>query len=108
MKIETIHIGKIVENVFSQSNKSKTEFAMDLGIPNQNLNRYFQKPDWSVIKLIMASKSLNHDFGYLLSPRKKEYYAKPKMFIQIEVEDSEIEKIAKILESNEIYSIIKK
>jgi hypothetical protein len=108
MEIEEIHIGKIVENIFYQSNKSKTEFAKDLEIPNQNLNRYFQKSDWSVIKLIMAGKSLNHDFGYLLSPEKKEYNKNPKMFIQIEVEDSKIEQFIKMLDSNEIYSIIKK
>jgi hypothetical protein len=108
MEIEKIHIGQIVENVFYQSNKSKTEFAKDLGIPNQNVNRYFQNPDWSVIKLIMASKSLNHDFGYLLSPCEKEYSKKPKMFIQIEVEDSKIEQLVKMLDSNEVYSIIKK
>ena len=108
MKIEKIHIGQIVENVFYQSNKSKTEFAQDLGIPNQNLNRYFQKSDWSVIKLIMAGRSLNHDFGYLLSPSNKECDSKPKMFIQIEVEDSKIDQFIKMLDSNEIYSIIKK
>ena len=108
MKIEKIHIGQIVENIFYQSNKSKTEFAEDLGIPNQNVNRYFQKSDWSVIKLIMAGKSLNHDFGYLFSPCEKEYTPKPKMFIQIEVEDSKIEQFIKLLDSNEIYSIIKK
>ena len=108
MEIEKIHIGRIVENLFYQSNKSKTEFAKDLEIPNQNLNRYFQKNDWSVIKLSMAGKSLNHDFGYLLSPHeKKENSTKPKMFIQIEVDDSKIEQIAKILDSNELYSIIK-
>jgi hypothetical protein len=108
MKIEKIHIGQIVEHVFYQSNKSKTEFAEDLGIPNQNVNRYFQKSDWSVIKLIMAGRSLNHDFGYLLSLREKEYSTKPKMFIQIEVEDTKIEQFIKLLDSKEIYSIIKK
>jgi hypothetical protein len=106
--MERIHIGRIVEDVFYQSNKSKTEFAKDLGIPNQNVNRYFQKSDWSVIKLIMAGKSLNHDFGYLLSPSKKEYDPKPKMFIQIEVKDSKIEQFMKLLDSDELYSIIKR
>jgi hypothetical protein len=56
----------------------------------------------------MAGKSLNHDFGYLLSLREKEYYIKPRMFIQIEVEDSKIEQFIKLLDSKEIYSIIKK
>jgi hypothetical protein len=56
----------------------------------------------------MAGKSLNHDFGYILSPNKKEYQTKPKMFIQIEVEDSKIEQFIKMLESDQIYSIIKK
>ena len=56
----------------------------------------------------MAGKSLNHDFGYLLSPHeKKENATKPKMMIQIEVDDSKIEQIVKVLDSKEIYSIIK-
>ena len=107
MGMEKIHIGQIVEKVFYQSNKSKTEFAKDLGIPNQNVNRYFQNPDWSVIKLIMAGRSLDHDFGYLLSPREKEYSVKPKMFIQIEVDDSKIDQIMNILDQKEVYSIVK-
>ena len=107
MEEEKIHIGQIVETVFYQSNKTKTEFAKDLEIANQNLNRYFKSPDWSVIKLIMAGKSLNHDFGYLFSIHKKEAIAKPKMFIQIEVDDSKIEKIMNILDKKDVYSIVK-
>ena len=108
MEEEKIHIGQIVETVFYQSNKSKTEFAKDLEMANQNLNRYFKNPDWSVIKLIMAGKSLNYDFGYLFSIHEREVTSKPKMFIQIEVDDSKVEKIMNILDEKEIYSIVKK
>ena len=108
MKEEKIHIGQIVETVFNQTNKSKSEFAKDLEMANQNINRYFKNPDWSVIKLIMAGKSLNHDFGYLFSIHKKETSVKPKMFIQIEVEDSKIEQIMSVLDEKEVFSIVKK
>jgi len=108
MEEEKIHIGQIVETVFNQSNKSKAEFAKDLGIANQNLNRYFKNPDWPVIKLIMAGKTLNYDFGYLFSIHRKDIIVKPKMFIQIEVDDSKIDKIMNILDHKEVYSIVKK
>ena len=66
MEEEKIHIGQIVETIFYQSNKSKSEFAKDL-----------------------------------------EVTANPKMFIQIEVDNSKVSQIMNILDKKEIYSIVK-
>lgn len=107
MTEKKLHIGSLVESAFNQSNKTKTEFANAIGIANQNLNREFKKEDWSVIKLIKAGRFLNHDFSYLFTlgePIK----SKPKVLVQIEIEDKKVSDVLKIVNDNDLlYSIIK-
>lgn len=107
MTEKKLHIGDLVESVFNQSNKTKTEFANAIGIANQNLNREFKKKDWSVIKLIKAGQFLEHDFSYLFTigePVK----AKPKVLLQIEIEEEKVNDVLKVVSNNDLYNIIKR
>ena len=107
MEEEKIHIGSLVEKAFNQSKKTKTEFANAIGIANQNLNREFKKKDWSVIKLIRAGQFLNYDFSGLFvigEPVK----AKPKVLLQIEIEDEKVNDVLKVVSNNDLYNIIKR
>ena len=107
MEKENLHIGSLVEKAFNQSGKTKTEFAKAIGIANQNLNREFKKEDWSVIKLIRAGQFLNYDFSNLFvigEPVK----AKPKVLLQIEIEEGKVNDVLKVVSDNELYNIIKR
>jgi hypothetical protein len=110
MKTEKIHIGKIVEGAFNQSNLNKAEFSRAIGILPQNLNTRFESEDWSVIKLISAGKALNFDFSSLLTLENGEQkiIQKPKVILQIEVEDDKINDILKIVEDKKLYNILKR
>ena len=104
MNNKKIHIGEIVEKAFNQSGKSKKEFAVAIGIHNQNVNREFKNPDWSAIKLIDAGKFLEHDFGYLFSLGS----TPPKMILQIEVTKEKITNVLKAIENQELFEVFSK
>lgn len=107
MEKENLHIGSLVEKAFNQSGKTKTEFAKAIGIANQNLNREFKKKDWGVIKLIKAGQFLNYDFSSLFiigEPVK----AKPKVLLQIEIDEGKVNDVLKIISDKELYNIIKR
>lgn len=107
MEKEKLHIGNLVEKAFNQSGKTKTEFARAIGIANQNINREFSKADWSVIKLIRAGQFLNYDFSglFLIGDPIK---AKPKVLLQIEIEDEKVNDVLKVVSDKELYNIIKR
>ncbi|MFA6779488.1 MAG: hypothetical protein WCU80_06900 [Paludibacteraceae bacterium] len=107
METKDFHIGKIVETAFIQSGLTKTEFAKAIGIHNQNLNREFEKQDWSVLKLIDAGKALHFDFSYLFAEIKKKEQ-KTEVVLQIKIEDSKVNEVLKVIENKELYSILKK
>ena len=109
MKTEKIHIGKIVETAFNQSNMTKASFARALEVLPQNLNRELENEDWSVIKLIRAGQALKYDFsplfkidGELKEPQKS------KVLLQIEIEDNKINDVLKVIENKQLYNILKR
>ena len=109
MKKEKIHIGKIVEAAFNQSKLNKAEFARTIGILPQNLNSRFESEDWSVIKLISAGKALEFDFSSLFSLNtENKVIQKPKVILQIEVEEDKINDVLRIVEDKKLYNILKR
>ena len=107
MEEKKLHIGSLVERAFNQSGKTKTEFANAIGIANQNLNREFKKADWSVIKLIRASQFLHYDFSALFAVGEP-VKAKPKVLLQIEIEDEKVNDVLKVVSDKDLYNIIKR
>lgn len=107
MEERKLHIGNLVETAFNQSGKTKTEFANAIGVANQNINREFSKEDWSVIKLIRAGRFLNYDFSGLFEINAKAK-DKPKVLLQIEIEDDKVKDVLKVINNSTLYDIIEK
>lgn len=108
---KNIHIGKLVEEAFYKANKenlSKASFAKAIGILPQNLNREFEKKDWSVIKLIMAGRILNYDFSSLFTIDSQNQTQKTKVMLQVEIEESKINDVLKAIEDKNLYKILKR
>jgi transcriptional regulator with XRE-family HTH domain len=103
-----LHIGKLVENAFNQSSLSKAEFARRIGIVSQNLNREFENEDWRVIKLINAGVALGHDFSYLFKIDDSKQVEQPKILLQIEVKEDNMQEIAKLIVNKDLYQIGRK
>jgi hypothetical protein len=107
MELKNIHIGKLVESAFNQSEISKSQLSKAIGIYKQNLKREFENSDWSVIKLINAGKILNHDFSYLFTLESEKESQKTKVILQIEVEDEKINDVLKVIANKNLYKILK-
>lgn len=109
METKKIHIGELVESAFNKSNLIKSEFAEAIGVHAQNLNKLFKNEDWSVIKLIRAGRSLNYDFSplFMLEEISREIQ-KPKVLLQIEVEEEKVNEVLKIIQDKDLYNILKR
>jgi plasmid maintenance system antidote protein VapI len=100
------HIGEIVQKVFNQKDRTKTDFAKAIGVSNQNINRMFDSSDWSVLKLIKAGEFLEHDFGYLFSLDKES--KPPKIVLQIEITSDKVNDVLELIDDNELCKVLKK
>ena len=107
MEKEKLHIGQIVQHAFNQGSLTKVEFGRKTGIEPQNINRYFKKEDWPVIKLINAGKALNHDFSYLFELEGGRTIDQPKIILQIEVKEDNMNEVAKLIVNKDLYEIVK-
>ena len=73
-----IHIGKLIKDVFSQSDLSVVDFAKLLNCQRQNIYDIFNRESIDIDHLIRISRILNHDF-------LAEYYMdeeKPQSMVQ--------------------------
>ena len=107
MSSNKLHIGKLVESAFNQSDLSKAEFARKIGIVSQNLNREFENEDWRVSKLISAGKALDYDFSYLFQIEDSKQMEQPKISLQIEVKEDNMQAIARLITNKELYQLVK-
>lgn len=107
MSIDKIHIGEIVQKAFNQSNLTKKAFAEAIGVKSQNINREFSKADWSVIKLISAGRALHYDFSPLFDIEGAIKSQVPKVLLQIEVKEDNINEVLKIIGDRSLYNILK-
>ena len=107
MRNNKLHIGKLVESAFNQSDLSKVEFARKIGIVSQNLNREFENEDWRVSKLISASKALDCDFSYLFKIEDSKQVEQPKILLQIEVKEDNMQAIARLITDKDLYRLVK-
>lgn len=107
IEIEKIHIGKIVSKALSRSKLTKSEFAREIDVYSQNINRMLESEDWSAIKLIKAGEVLGVDFSFLFGKQHKKA-EKSKMILQIEIEEDKFNDVLKNIENKDLYNILKK
>jgi hypothetical protein len=63
------------------------------------LNREFENADWHAIKLINAGKILDYDFSYLFKINDSKQIETPRILLQIEVKEDNMQQIAKLIGS---------
>lgn len=62
MEYKRVNIGLLMEQKMNELGLNKSEFARKIGVPNQNVNRLFEKQSIDTDKLISICESLNVDF----------------------------------------------
>lgn len=62
MRYKKVNIGLLIEQKINELNMSKSKFAREIGVLNQNINRLFEKSSIDTDKLIAISEALDYDF----------------------------------------------
>lgn len=62
MEYKRVNIGLLMEQKMNELGLNKSEFAKKIGIPNQNVNRLFEKQSIDTDKLVSICESLDIDF----------------------------------------------
>lgn len=62
MRYERVNIGLLIEQTMNGLGLNKSELARRIGVPNQNVNRLFEKTSIDTDKLITISEALDCDF----------------------------------------------
>ena len=63
----SVHIGREIESRVNQLRLSKTEFGKRIGMPQQNVNRLFERASIDTEKLVAVSNALEFNFFDLYS-----------------------------------------
>lgn len=61
--VNTMHFGKIVKNAAYSAGHSANEFAFMMGITETELLKLYEQKEWLSGDIMLASQTLNHDFG---------------------------------------------
>lgn len=64
MKVELkeVHIGKAIEEKFKKTDLNKSEFGRMIGVPQQHVNRLFERETIETGKLVRVSRALDFNF----------------------------------------------
>lgn len=60
--LKKVHIGQVIKEEFDKANMSKSEFARKIGIPQQHINKLFDKESIDTDRLAKICEILNYNF----------------------------------------------
>lgn len=107
MKLQEIHIGKLIKDVVRQSDYTLSDLARELGISRQTLNGWLNRDDMSVKNLFTISEILGYDFLKRFNqPSAKEQ--ETKIILQIEIEKEKQGEILKYVNDRGLYELLLK
>jgi len=62
MKIDEVHIGKLIQEKMEEEGRSTNWLAKKLSCHRSNIYKIYEKSNMDVIQLLHISRILNHDF----------------------------------------------
>lgn len=76
IELKDINLGQEIKAVFDKLGLTKTELARRMGIPQQHVNRIFERDTMETKRLIKVSRALDYNFFALFCefPQKIEAY----------------------------------
>lgn len=65
IELKDIHIGRAIKKRFDELNLTKTEFGHKIGVPQQHINRIFEKESIDTKRLVRICLALDYNFFQL-------------------------------------------
>ena len=62
VELKEVHIGKAIEEKFKKTDLNKSEFGRMIGVPQQHVNRLFERETIETGKLVRVSRALDFNF----------------------------------------------
>ena len=62
IEIKDIHLGQAIKKRFDETGLTKTEFGRLIGVPQQHVNRIFERDTMETKKLIKVCRALEYNF----------------------------------------------
>lgn len=62
IELKEVHIGKAIEEKFKKTDLNKSEFGRMIGVPQQHVNRLFERETIETGKLVRVSRALDFNF----------------------------------------------
>ena len=62
IEIKDIHLGQAIKKRFDETGLTKTEFGRLIGVPQQHVNRIFERETMETKKLIKVCRALEYNF----------------------------------------------
>ncbi len=62
IEIKDIHLGQAIKKRFDETGMTKTEFGRLIGVPQQHVNRIFERETMETKKLIKVCRALEYNF----------------------------------------------
>ncbi len=62
IEIKDIHLGQEIKKRFDETGMTKTEFGRMIGVPQQHVNRIFERETMETKKLIKVCRALEYNF----------------------------------------------
>lgn len=62
IELKEVHIGKAIKERLNELKMTKTEFGRLIGVPQQHVNRIFERETIETKKLIKISRALDFNF----------------------------------------------
>ncbi len=62
IEIKDIHLGQAIKKRFDETGMTKTEFGRLIGVPQQHVNRIFERETMETKKLIKVCRELEYNF----------------------------------------------
>ncbi len=75
IQLKEVHIGQEIDKRREELNMSKSEFGRLIGVPQQHVNRIFEKVSIDTVKLIKISRVLDFNFFSLYCDIPNNVYA---------------------------------
>jgi len=95
MNENDLHVGKLIEKVFSERNMKKAEFARRINTTRQNITTLFNRPNIDVKLLFTISKALDYDFFRLLSYSKDEKSMETEISLSMKIRTEDLDDFLK-------------
>jgi len=90
---QNIHIGSIIKKILTEKSMTIAEFARKINRERQTVYDIFERKSMDIDLLIKISDALDYDFIHEVYFPKNADTISSKIFIAIEIEEREIEKL---------------